>query len=68
MDNKAPNNDSIALRPHEAARLLTISPRKLWQLTHDGEIPCAKVGKLRLYSREALQRWLTNRLKGGEHD
>jgi excisionase family DNA binding protein len=65
MDSKAPNNDSIGLRPREAARLLNISERTLWQLTHDERIPCAKVGKIRLYSRASLERWLAERLKGG---
>jgi excisionase family DNA binding protein len=35
---------SLALRPREAAKALGISPRLLWQLTHDGVIPCVRVG------------------------
>ena len=34
----------LALRPSEAAKALSISPRHLWQLTKDGEIPCVRVG------------------------
>jgi len=52
----------LALRPREAAKALGISPRKLWELTRDGEIPCRRVGhgkrQMTLYPLEALQGWL----------
>jgi hypothetical protein len=52
----------LALRPFEAARVLSISPRLLWQLTKDGHIPCVRVGvgkrKSVLYSVAGLQAWL----------
>src|SRR5262249_44161405 len=34
----------LALRRREAAKALGISPRLLWQLTKDGQIPCVRVG------------------------
>jgi excisionase family DNA binding protein len=53
----------LALRPREAAKALGISPRHLWQLTHDGRIPCARVGSGKrrtvLYPVAELQAWLT---------
>ncbi len=53
---------SLALRPREAAKALSISPRLLWQLSKDGIIPCARVGtgkrKTVLYSVVDLQTWL----------
>ena len=65
----------LALRPREAAKALGISPRLLWQLTHDGQIPCVRVGtgkrRTVLYPIADLQEWLTRRVatsKGGEHD
>lgn len=42
----------------EAARLLAISPRKLWELTKRGEIRCKRIGRRVLYSREALQEFV----------
>ncbi len=52
----------LALRPREAAKCLGISPRLLWQLTHDGIIPCVKVGtgkrRTVLYPVEDLKAWL----------
>lgn len=52
----------LALRPKEAAVALGISLRHLWQLTHDGQIPCARVGNGKrrtvLYPIAELQAWL----------
>ena len=65
----------LALRPREAAKALSISPRLLWQLTKDGHIPCVRVGSGKrrtvLYPLADLQAWLTRQAataKGGEHD
>jgi excisionase family DNA binding protein len=65
----------LALRPREAAAALGISPRLLWQLTHDGVIPCVRVGsgkrKTILYPKEELQAWLSRKAeaaKGGDND
>jgi excisionase family DNA binding protein len=53
----------LALRPREAAKALGISPRLLWQLTHDGHIPCVRVGSGKrrtvLYPTADLQAWLS---------
>lgn len=52
----------LALRPRQAAETLGISARHLWQLTHDGLIPCVRVGSGRrktvLYPTESLRTWL----------
>jgi len=63
----------LALRPREAAKALGISPRLLWQLTHDGHIPCARIGtgkrRTVLYPVNGLQAWLTRQTeveKGGQ--
>ena len=53
----------LSLRPSEAAPALGISPRLLWQLTHDGVIPCVRVGSGKrrtvLYPVADLQAWLS---------
>lgn len=66
---------TLALRPREAARLLGISPRFLWQLTHDGAIPVVRVGSGKrqavLYPTADLRAWLSEQAhsaKGGCHD
>ena len=64
----------LSHRPRAAAKALGISPRLLWQLTHDGEIPCVRVGggkrQTVLYPVAVLQAWLTRRAaeKGASHD
>jgi hypothetical protein len=65
----------LALRPREAAKALSISPRLLWQLTKDKIVPCVRVGsgkrKTVLYPLTELQAWLTRQAakpKGGEHE
>jgi excisionase family DNA binding protein len=65
----------LALRPREAAKALGISPRLLWQLTHDGHVPCVRVGtgkrRTVLYPVSELQAWLTRQAeaeKGGSDD
>jgi excisionase family DNA binding protein len=55
----------LALRPRDAAKALGISSRLLWQLTHDGHIPCVRVGvgkrRTVLYPVADLQAWLSRR-------
>jgi excisionase family DNA binding protein len=62
----------LALRPREAAKALGISPRLLWQLTHDGHIPCLRVGSGKrrtvLYPTADLQIWLTRQAKSSDED
>src|SRR5207244_3595947 len=43
----------------EAARLLGVSARTLWQLTKDGKVSCQKSGRRTLYSRAALEDFAT---------
>lgn len=64
--------DKIALRPREAARMLSISERTLWGLTAPrGPIPCVRLSRGVLYSVDDLRQWLRdqatcNAQKGGE--
>jgi excisionase family DNA binding protein len=59
----------LALRPREAAQRLRISERLLWQLTHDGHIPCVRVGtgkrKSILYPVSLLEEWLRDQAAEG---
>ena len=41
----------------EAAHVLRISPRMLWQLTKDGQIECKKIGALVRYRHKDIQAW-----------
>jgi len=48
----------LLLKPPEAAAMLAISPRKLWELTDSGEIPCIRIGRAGRYSLEDLRKWV----------
>jgi hypothetical protein len=66
----------LAVRPREAARLLSVSARTLWALTAPrGPIPCLRIGHGKrqtvLYPVADLQAWLSRRAdaeKGGGDD
>ena len=65
----------LALRPREAARLLGISPRTLWEWTRAGLVPCVRIGtgkrRTVLYPVADLQTWLSSqaeRAKGVPDD
>ena len=61
MGNKNNNNMiklPLLLKSQEAAETLAISPRKLWELTNCGEIPCVRIGRAVRYSVEDLQQWI----------
>lgn len=46
------------LRPKEAACYLTISERKLWELTNRREIPHLRIGRSVRYSMADLDGWI----------
>lgn len=66
------NSNPPALGPlvvdeREAARLLGISPRSMWQLNADGEVRAIRVGRgAKRYAVSELERYITDKMKGGE--
>ena len=59
--------EPLALRPKQAAELLSISLSTLERLTRAGEIPCFKVQRCTRYSMEILKKWIASRMEGGSH-
>ncbi|MCG8407489.1 MAG: helix-turn-helix domain-containing protein [Phycisphaerales bacterium] len=53
----------LLLRPDEAAKALAISPRKLWELTNCGEVPCIRIGRAVRYVPADLQAWIDRQAK-----
>lgn len=51
-------NESIALRPRDAARALGVSLRTLWGWTRDGRLPHIKLGRVVLYPVAMLREWI----------
>ncbi|MCA9063649.1 MAG: helix-turn-helix domain-containing protein [Planctomycetaceae bacterium] len=55
----------LLLRPREAAMLLSVSERQLWQHTSPrGPIPATRIGHSVRYSPEALQRFIESQQGG----
>jgi excisionase family DNA binding protein len=48
----------LLLTTSQAAKALSMSPRKLWELTNRGEIPCVRIGKMLRYSPDLLRQWI----------
>ncbi len=60
----------LALRPREAAAMLSISPRTLYTLTRSGQIRAVRLSGSKqgglLYPRNELERFLSERLSNSE--
>ena len=57
-------NGVLLLNAKTAARALSISTRKLWELTNCREIPCVRVGRRVLYDPSDLRAWIDKQKKG----
>ena len=62
---KPSENGCLTLTEPEAARLLGISPRKLWSLRQAGEIPYIRFGRSVRYVKSQLEQWLSASQEGG---
>jgi excisionase family DNA binding protein len=56
--NSPPTVPPLLVDAREAARLLSISPRALWQLTNQGDMPVIRIGRAVRYDVAALGRWV----------
>jgi len=61
---------ALLVDAREAARLLAVSPRKLWAMTFEDEpgLPYIRCGRLVRYSVDDLQRWIEAKRKGRPTD
>lgn len=53
----------LLVRPTDAAKLLAVSPRKLWELTKQGEIKAVRDGRLVRYDVSDLREWIESHKK-----
>ena len=54
------------LKVKETAAVLSISARKLWELTNRGEIPHVRVGRSVRYDPADLQAWIERHKHKGQ--
>lgn len=59
---------AVLVEPREAARLLSVSPRKLWGMTFEERpgVPYVRVGRLVRYYVADLARWAESQRQGGD--
>lgn len=60
--HSTPATSPIGLRPNDAAVLLGVSPRTLWNWTRSGLIRAKKIGRVVIYRREDIDRFLSDRV------
>jgi hypothetical protein len=51
----------LLLDERAAARMLGVAPRTLWSLADNGALPCVRIGRRKLYSIDALRRFIAER-------
>jgi excisionase family DNA binding protein len=56
---KLPTDQGILIDSREVAKLLKVSPRKLWKMQDTGEMPPpVRIGRAVRWSYEALKKWV----------
>jgi len=58
--------DRLLIDRIEAARLLSVSPSTVDNMRRRGDLPSVKIGARRLFRIADLERWVADRLEGGE--
>jgi predicted DNA-binding transcriptional regulator AlpA len=56
------STEPLLIKAPDAARILSISERKLWSLTASRQVPSVRIGKKMVrYSIEELQEWIQSK-------
>jgi hypothetical protein len=60
----------LLVTARDAARMLAVSPRKLWAMTFEETpaLPYVRCGRLVRYSPDDLRQWIDAQRKGGDDD
>jgi hypothetical protein len=60
---------TLLVDARDAARMLAVSPRKLWAMTFEEMpgLPYVRCGRLVRYAPNDLRRWIEARRKGGDN-
>lgn len=58
-------NAKLLMTARETAEALSISERKLWDLTNENEIPAIRIGRSVRYAIEDIQLWIETKRNEG---
>ena len=58
-------NSKLLMTARETAEALSISERKLWNLTNENEIPAIRIGRSVRYAIEDIQLWIETKRNEG---
>lgn len=58
-------NSKLLMTARETAKALSISERKLWNLTNENEIPAIRIGRSVRYAIEDIQLWIETKRNEG---
>ena len=66
--NDSGTKPALLVDARDAARMLAVSPRKLWNMTFEETpgLPFVRCGRLVRYRVAALEAWIASQEKGGE--
>jgi hypothetical protein len=69
MQNQA-TNAALLVSARDAARMLAVSPRKLWAMTFEETpgLPYVRCGRLVRYSPNDLRRWIDAQRQGSSNE
>jgi excisionase family DNA binding protein len=67
IPNPRPDQEPLAYRIRDAARLLSLSERTVWQLIKSGELPARRIGRAILVTRTAIEEFLDSSEGGSCH-
>jgi hypothetical protein len=61
---------ALLVDARDAARMLAVSPRKLWAMTFEERpgLPYVRCGRLVRYSPDDLRKWIAAQRQGGSDD
>jgi excisionase family DNA binding protein len=66
QSNVVPDSSAPLLTPRQAAEMLAVCERTLWDLTHrKKEIPCVRIGRAVRYDEADLRAWIGRHKTGG---
>lgn len=58
---KPPSDQALLIDSRQAAKLLKVSPRTLWRMHNDGEMPQPiRIGRAVRWSLEELKKWIAD--------